>query len=403
VFDALAAVAVVGLASFGVLIAFSIFPAVLGVPKYGTEGTWNEPYAECNEDYLASIGHITEKGTQSRPPRGYWFNSTSEDWAADVCTEAQRFFTMCVKGFTFIFSYINFLPIPWRLSIFNEAFFGRPMMDDELKVGCDFYGRPTEALWFHLPRAPRKKVTVLLNLAWVTHFASQIGHLVYWTHAQGQSIEGTLAQNIPFVMSIVSGIAAGVIQGSAEKTTMAANPGRFPPKYDAWIRTAISDAILRYRDYQGTGSRRIYICICCSRSFWKLLMEEMKDKNETYKEEVTAKGGAAHGLTGINLHGSTKALAIKDADGTFDEIAGKGATHVTLPALTDYMVKRGLASKGQVAGVYHAANTNKDADGIDRVEWRVAFAAGKIPGMKTISATTAHTSSHRLSTGPDNT
>ena len=161
--------------------------------------------------------------------------------------------TTCIKAFTFIFSYMNFLPIPWRLSIFNEAFFGRPMMDDELKasaaddhrvphrlivlrmaarlfpsvnkcqrvsisvnechechrvplsateghrlpssatecpechqmtdtrdcpqVGCDFYGRPTESLWFNLSRKDRRAITILLNVAWITHFASQVGPL----------------------------------------------------------------------------------------------------------------------------------------------------------------------------------------------------------------------------------
>jgi hypothetical protein len=54
------------------------------------------------------------------------------------------------------------------------------MMNDELNVGVDFYGRPTEALWFHLARADRQLVTVLLNVAWVTHFASQAGHIVFW-------------------------------------------------------------------------------------------------------------------------------------------------------------------------------------------------------------------------------
>ena len=120
-FDILALLAVFGVLGFGVLIAISIFPLVMGVPSYGTDGTWNEIYPECRTLYLMSIGTITEEGTAMKPPRGFWRNSTQEDWAAGACTHAQFFFTTCIKGFTFIFSYINFLPIPWRLSIFNEG------------------------------------------------------------------------------------------------------------------------------------------------------------------------------------------------------------------------------------------------------------------------------------------
>jgi len=225
---------------------------------------------------------------------------------------------MCIKAFTFIFSYINFLPIPWRLSIWMEAFFGRPMINDELQVGVDFYGRPTEALWFHLPRGDRRSITVLLNLAWVAHFASQASHLVYWSYAAAQGLEGMLAQNIPFLTSIIAGIGAGVLQGRAEATVRAANPGRFPPLQKEWVRAAIADASDRWREgVAGTGKRARSRCGCgsrwCSARFWRLLREEVREERGRYKEEMNSHGkqGKAHALTGI--HGSCGSLGARKA------------------------------------------------------------------------------------------
>jgi len=258
--------------------------------------------------------------------------------------------TMCIKSFTFIFSYINLLPIPWRLSILNEAFFGRPMMDDELKVGCDFYGRECEALWFHLPRSARKAVTVLLNLAWILHFASQAGHLVYWTHAQGQSLNGALAQNVPFVLSILCGIGAGVVQGQAEKRTRAAFPDKFPPLFVTWVQAALKDTSDRWSAEasgfgrtvaDGTGAfkrdprferaedrdsaasngstvhskntargrrprPRILPQLCCckwaSARFWQILLEEIREEHAINQAKLaTFETTKAHAFTGIQV------------------------------------------------------------------------------------------------------
>jgi hypothetical protein len=184
---------------------------------------------------------------------------------------------------TAIFSYINCLPIAWRLSIWMDAFVGRPMMDDELVDGVDFYGRPTDALWFHLPRADRRRISVLLNVAWVTHFVSQYYHLRYWTTADGQTQTGSLGQNVPFVMSVVSGIAAGVMQGAAEKRTMKADPARFPPKAGEWVNSAVGDANARWREETRSTTKRCSCrCRAFSRRYWQLLREEMREEQEKH-------------------------------------------------------------------------------------------------------------------------
>lgn len=79
-------------------------------------------------------------------------------------------------------SYINFLPIPWRLAILHHAFCSRRSCAD----GHDFYGRPTTALWFNLPLHRRRVIAVLLNLAYAMHFGSFASHAVYQSYLEGQ-------------------------------------------------------------------------------------------------------------------------------------------------------------------------------------------------------------------------
>jgi hypothetical protein len=121
VFDAFAGIAMLGLVGFGVLIVMAVLPLFFGISIFD----WSDVRTQCTVPYLESIGNITQAGDAMKPPRIRLSGHAHDQWAAAYCTTAQRLFTMCVKAFTGIFSYINFLPIPWRLSIFMEAFYGR--------------------------------------------------------------------------------------------------------------------------------------------------------------------------------------------------------------------------------------------------------------------------------------
>jgi hypothetical protein len=127
----------------------------------------------------------------------------------------------------------------------------------------------------------------------VTHYVSQAYHLAYWTTADGQTVTGSLGQNVPFVMSVVSGIGAGVLQGAAEKRTLDADPERFPPKAVAWVKAAVRDANSRWRDERGQTPPVFLPCFpslpCCacrlfSRRYWELLREEMAEEQAKAKE-----------------------------------------------------------------------------------------------------------------------
>eukprot|EP00900_Chrysochromulina_parva_P026733 jgi/Chrpa1/8694/Chrysochromulina_OHIO_Genome00009275-RA len=150
------------------------------------------------------------------------------------CSVNQWVFNGSIKGFVCLFSYINFLPVPWRIAIFHHSWLSRRPSTP----GLDFYGRPTETMWFNLPQSTRRLVSALLNLAYISHFVSQVFHLVFWTYVEGQTLPGALAQNLPFGLSIFCAVAAGYIQENAENALIAAHPDRYPPRLGHLLRCA---------------------------------------------------------------------------------------------------------------------------------------------------------------------
>ena len=214
----------------------------------------------------------------------------------------------------------------------------------------------------------------MLNLAWVSHFLSQAGHLVYWSHADGQTVPGMLFQMIPFIASIACGVAAGCIQNAAERKLRKAQPGKFPPKFTDWINAAMAAAKRRYFE---EGGRRT-CCWRCKKRFLRLLREELREQKRNFDRAMQSFGGKGHGLTGIRLAGSSQMIILKDSDTFFDELA-LGQDSVTLEQMSDYLVKGGHVSAAALPKVFAAINTNGDGH-ISREEWRVGFEQGLIPG-----------------------
>lgn len=144
--------------------------------------------------------------------------------------------------FTGLFSYLNGLTIPWRLSIVCHLLNLFPSQKKQsFSVGTDFYGRPTDAIWFHIPHKPRIMIASLLLTSAVTHFISQVSPLsacnmhylpsvllllltstvttlisqatriVYDTYDKTKDSPGSIAVNIPFFLSVLTAIAAGCV------------------------------------------------------------------------------------------------------------------------------------------------------------------------------------------------
>ena len=227
VFLALAAIAFTLVGVAGLIIAWAVLGLFMGVPNGWTH---------VDENCLACAANVTntsiadvDLGPMEVP------TCDAQTLAKGICpascrglaycTANQLIFNGCIKSFVIIFSYINFLPIPWRFAILHHAWCSTR---DQSEPGLDFYGRPTKAVWFHIPRPTRRKISLGLNLAYLFHFGSVAGHMVYFGFHAGQSLPGALSQNVPFVLSIMSQVTAVVLQARAEKRLVGADVGKPP-------------------------------------------------------------------------------------------------------------------------------------------------------------------------------
>jgi hypothetical protein len=131
---------------------------------------------------------------------------------------------VCFQVCTGLFSYLNGISIPWRSSILIHHISGR-----DSSPGRDFYGRPTEAIWFHIPERPRSWIAIFLCLSVFFHFATQVTRIVWSDYITSNDMPGIIPVNATFLLSIIFAVAAGVLQGHQEKKLMKANPERFPP------------------------------------------------------------------------------------------------------------------------------------------------------------------------------
>ena len=244
VFAGLAAVLLVALVVFGALIAWAVLGLFLGVPN-----GWDAPSPRCRA--AAAAANVT-LGARDVP-------RVAGAYVAGACTANQRWFNLCVKAFVGLFCYVHFLPIPWRVAVAAHAF-GRARPSGP---GVDFYGRPTTALWFWIPRPTRRWIAVLLNLAWLLHFVCVAMHCVWRTYIESQTWPGALLQNLPFGLSIACQCAAGAAQARAERRLTAAHPRRFPPglaratreAYGRWRAGATDGGLWRTLSGEFSGER----------------------------------------------------------------------------------------------------------------------------------------------------
>ncbi len=128
----------------------------------------------------------------------------------------------CLTG---LFTYQNSLAIPWRLSV--AAHLCSSTRSSE--PGCDFYGRPTQAVFFHLPRRSRGITMTFLLAAIALHVASQILRGFYNTWDSSERGTGQILILITFVPSILCGLVGGAYQARELYRLHKANPERFPP------------------------------------------------------------------------------------------------------------------------------------------------------------------------------
>ena len=169
---------------------------------------------------------MMNSGTPKDPELVYapWSREASLIGLSD--DELMYWANICFQVCTALFSYLNGIAIPWRVSILCHMYLSKRSS----APGHDFYGRPTDAIWFQIPTWWRKFIASCLFLSVFFHFATQITRLV-WTDYIGSNDpgDGMIPVNATFILSIVFAICAGVAQGKQEKKLMKADPEKYPP------------------------------------------------------------------------------------------------------------------------------------------------------------------------------
>jgi len=146
-------------------------------------------------------------------------------------SELMYWCNVCFQLLTALFSYLNGIATPWRVSILMHHLSRRSSAP-----GFDFYGRPTEAIWFHIPERPRAVIATCLCGSVFFHFATQATRLIWTDYISSNLMPGLVPVNVTFVLSIVFAIAAGAIQGAQEKKLKKAHPERYPPGIDQHLK-----------------------------------------------------------------------------------------------------------------------------------------------------------------------
>ncbi|KAL1506946.1 hypothetical protein AB1Y20_007810 [Prymnesium parvum] len=194
---------------------------------------------------------------------GLLFNTANWTGSGE-CVSAMDWFNVCIQILTLLFTYVAFITLPWRLANYVHLR-GRHRSCD---VGLDFYGRPSDGVWFHTPLPPRRKIVRLLLLNTVFTLLAQLARLIWSDYTSSQSMPGAIFINLTFVSAVVFGIWSGALQGAVEGSVRKANPGRFPPTlgevmaeqwhdwYAAWqARRSVAREVRAYQTSRTVASR----------------------------------------------------------------------------------------------------------------------------------------------------
>mmetsp|Transcript_8117 Transcript_8117/g.25401 ORF Transcript_8117/g.25401 Transcript_8117/m.25401 type:complete len:268 (-) Transcript_8117:23-826(-) len=122
-------------------------------------------------------------------PRNWWYN-----WSIQLLN-------VC-------FTYGALVALPWRLACFAHLFGGARSNED----GRDFYGRPTEETWFHIPLFHRRAINLVFLSNCFFQFANQGTRIYYPTYAAADEFPANLWTNLFFILAfLAAGVGAGYL------------------------------------------------------------------------------------------------------------------------------------------------------------------------------------------------
>lgn len=172
----------------------------------------------------------------------------------DDCNPRNYFSNVAIQILTALFSYSAILTFTWRIANAHHLW----LSSRSSAPGCDFYGRKTEAIWFHISRNRRSVIVVMHLLNTFGQVYTQVSRIVYSTYEETQSPRiGYYHCTISFIAAFVLGILSAAMQLWEERKVRQREPERFPPG-------PLEDAALSYRKWKrGNWS---LIPFCCHKA-----------------------------------------------------------------------------------------------------------------------------------------
>jgi len=142
-------------------------------------------------------------------PRNWWLN-----WSIQV---------LCG-----LFTYTSIISMPWRVANYlHSSGFSCPHRSNE--DGLDLYGRPTDDIWFHLPKKDRVVISLVLMFNCIFQYVNQVTRFIYPDYDSTERMPGKLMTLLFFLLSMVFAAVGAYLIYRAEEKVRAANPGKFPP------------------------------------------------------------------------------------------------------------------------------------------------------------------------------
>jgi len=242
--------------------------------------------------------NVSYEGNAQFPPKlclsGYTYPDTCTgevQYVDEYCNLSQWLFNVCIKVIVISITYVNTLPLAWRMAIMVdawaevvEAVTGINVDKRESGIGLDFYARKTDAMWFHIPMGKRAYIATLLVLAIIFQILNLVFAIVYWAYIDTQTSPGVLLINIPALFSIICQVASGVVQGKEEAKLIEAQPDKFPAPFTRYL----GEGLQEWR--KGNGM-----------SLWATVKskKEQFDREQGHKKPKTA--GAMMGMMEIEV------------------------------------------------------------------------------------------------------
>ena len=144
------------------------------------------------------------------------------------------------QGLSALFTYSVLLATPWRLSILGQCFNFHSRIPKDgasvltashgLQAGVDFYGKPNEMPFYHIPWGPRLAIALLLNLNTLMQLIHQVLHFV-WNDVviAFEQPYGMISLMTGPLAGCFTGAPAAIIQMYWDNQLHAREPKRFPP------------------------------------------------------------------------------------------------------------------------------------------------------------------------------